>query len=138
MKFILDTNVLSEYTKKEPVKAVVQWLDSIPDTELFVSALTLGELKHGIENLPAGKKKRDLILWFNNLHEALDDRILPVDQEVALKWGEVTSRCKSKGITHHVVDSLIGATVSVHNAVLVTRNVGDYRGIDIGIINPWD
>ena len=138
MKFLLDTNVLSEYTKKEPVKAVVDWLDSIPETELYVSALTLGEMNQGIERLPAGKKKGDLLLWFDSLKKSLGDNVLSIDQDVALKWGEITARSNSKGITHHVIDSLIGATAIVHNAVLVTRNVRDFSGLDVELINPWE
>lgn len=138
MKFLLDTNVLSEYTKKEPVRAVVNWLDSVPEVDIYVSALTLGEMNQGIERLPAGKKKGDLILWFDSLKNSLGDNVLAVDQEVALKWGEITARSKSKGITRHVIDSLIGATAMVHNAVLVTRNVKDFAGLDVELVNPWD
>ena len=138
MRFLFDTNVLSEYTKKEPVKAVVDWLDSVPETELYVSALTLGEINQSIEKLPGGKKKGDLILWFDSLKKSLGDHILPIDPEVTLKWGEITARSKFRGITHHVIDSLIGATAIVHDAVLVARNVQDFKGLDIKIIDPWE
>ncbi len=79
----------------------------------------------------------DLIRWFESLKESLDDNILPVDRKVALKWGEITARCKSKGITNHVIDTLIGATAIVHNAVLITRSVSDFEGLDVELINPW-
>jgi predicted nucleic acid-binding protein len=88
VKFILDTNVISEYTKKEPVRAVLDWLERIPETDLYISVLTLGEIKQGIEKLPAGRKKGDLLLWFERLRDSFHDHILPVDESVALRWGE--------------------------------------------------
>jgi toxin FitB len=137
LSYLLDTCVLSEFSKKSPSAQVLHWLESIPQEELFISVLTLGEIRCGIGKLPDGRKKNDLFRWFDVLREVYEASTLEVDGDIALRWGAERARLTKRGQQGSVIDGLIALTALHHNLYLVTRNVSDFSYFDIELINPW-
>jgi len=137
MKYILDTNVLSELTKPIPNKNVLEWFENCPEEEMYISSITLGEIEGGIVSIAPGKKQNQLMIWFGSLQNSFKSRIFPVDDITAIRWGELRGKLKQKGITISVIDGLIAATAIANNAVLVTRNMKDFDFPGIELINPW-
>lgn len=138
MSHLLDTCVISEHSQKHPDPDVLAWIDSIAEDRLYISALSIGEVRQGAAHV-AGTAKRDRIMaWLEGeLLPRFDQRILPVDTEVALHWGKLRGGLMRKGRPPSLLDSLIAATAIVHGLTLVTRNVADFRDFDVPIINPW-
>ena len=134
MKYLLDTNVISETIRKTPDERVTHWFQAIPSDQLFVSVLSLGEIRRGVEKLKDQPRKDFMMAWLeNDLAFWFGDHILPVSTEVADKWGYITANAALPAI-----DSLIAATALTHNMKLVTRNVEDFKTIaGLEIINPW-
>lgn len=133
--YLLDTCVISELVKLRPFSKVIQWTSSRSESDLFMSALTVGEIEGGIAALMAGPKKDALIAWVRRtLPERFSDRVLPIDLAVAAAWGEFQGRNKQ---TLPIVDGLIAATARVHGLTVVTRNVTDFRRFDVPIFDPW-
>jgi predicted nucleic acid-binding protein len=138
MSFLLDTNVVSEWTKPRPDAGVVQWLSQIDEDTAFLSVVTFAELRHGIERLPAGKRRKQLDEWLRgDLPLRFEQRILPVDGAVADEWGRVVARRDSLGRPIHAMDALIAATAQVHGLTLVTRNAPDFETSVKSVMNPW-
>jgi predicted nucleic acid-binding protein len=135
MSFLVDANVLSETTKPEPNASVLAWMEA-HDGEVFVSALTLGEIQKGISLYPNSRKRRALEKWFGRLMEALARRILPCDTEASLEWGCHYAALQKKGQRPPLMDSLLAATAKVHGLTVVTRNVKDMPGVEC--VNPWE
>jgi len=136
--YLLDTNILSESTKPQPDKQVLNWLESVDEDRLFLSVITLAEIQRGISLLDSGKKRDALLAWFN--HDLLlrfEGRILSVNQGVALKWGVLMSEVKRAGRAMTALDGLIAATALQENAVLVTRNLKDFAPLGIRLLNPF-
>ncbi|WP_010253764.1 type II toxin-antitoxin system VapC family toxin [Treponema primitia] len=137
MKYLLDTNVLSEMKKSNPNPRVRAFLENIPEDDILTSAVSVGEIFFGIEKLPEGKKKSDLSFWF--YHEILgvnENRIIPLDTDVMLEWGRLRAKAKQ---TLSPNDSLIAATVLTHRLTLLTRNTRDFAAVEgLNLINPWD
>lgn len=137
MTFLLDTNVVSEWTKLRPDPGVADWLAHVDEDSVFLSVVTLAELRHGIERLPAGKRRKQLDEWLRNeLLPRFEQRILPVDGVVADEWGRLVARHESVGRPIHAMDALIAATAQVHALTLVTRNASDFAA-SIKSVNPW-
>ena len=133
---MLDTNVLSELVKARPEKRVIEWIATIPDEALYVNVLALGELRHGVERLPAGARRERLRLWLeNDLTDWFGPRVIAISAEVAAQWGRITA---SASRTLAVIDALTAATALAHNLRVVTRNVRDFEGTGVEIINPWN
>lgn len=139
MNYLLDTCVISEFTRREPNMKVIQWVDEIDETRLCLSTITIGEIKKGIELLPAdSSRKQALTLWLNDgLLERFSDRIYPLTVEVILHWGLLYARLESSGQRVSTLDSLIAATALSYQAILVTRNEGHFRPTGVEILNPW-
>jgi len=139
LSWLLDTCVISELVRPVPDERVVQWIDARNEFDLFLSVLTLGEIRKGIARLPAGAKKSRLASWLKEeLEVRFADRVIPVSPDIALKWGTMLGEAESNGQSLSVIDALIAATVRVHGLVLVTRNFRDFAGCAIDIYNPWD
>lgn len=134
MKYLLDTNVISETIRKSPNESVKLWFQTVPSAHLYVSVLSLGEIRRGIEKLNDFSKKNFLINWLENeLSFWFEERVVPVSLEVADKWGYLTAIK-----TLPAIDSLLAATALTHNMKLVTRNLFDFEKITgLEIINPW-
>lgn len=138
MTFLLDTNVLSEWTKPRPNPGVVAWLAEVDEDRVFISVITLAELRHGIERMAAGSRRKRLDAWLRDeLPLRFEARVLPVDGPVADAWGKVVARAETAGRPIHAMDAFIAATAEVHGLTLVTRNASDFEVSLKAIVNPW-
>jgi len=138
MKYLLDTNVISELVAKQPNARVVEWLDGLDPNSVYLSVITIGELAKGIEKLPNSKRKNTLRDWpHDDLLVRFSGHILVLDVDVLLKWGELTTRSERIGKLLPAIDSLIAALALHHNCTLVTRNEDDFKDTGISIVNPW-
>ena len=138
MKFLIDTNVISEYLKKTPNQKVLNWLDAQIEESLFISVLTVGEIEKGIAKIidPARRAKYEIFL--DNLILRFGDRILPVSLEAGRKWGDLTGRLEKTGRVLPTVDALLASTVLVAgDLTIVTRNGNDFAGTGVAVFDPW-
>ncbi|WP_369601101.1 type II toxin-antitoxin system VapC family toxin [Hahella sp. SMD15-11] len=136
MSYLIDTNVLSELRRKEPNPGVVAWFEERPATILYVSVLTLGEIRKGIKALGKSQRKLKLLDWLETeLPAFFAGRILPINDEVADRWGRLLA---SAGRPLPAIDSLLAATALTYGLALVTRNVDDFPHPGLEIINPWE
>lgn len=136
MSYLLDTNVLSELVRSKPNENVVKWFEVIPDEVLYLSALTVGEIRKGIENIKDKERKEKLRLWLENeVPEWFGDRILAIDSYVADRWGRLQNEMQRP---LPAIDSLIAATALHYDLRLVTRNMQDFQYPSLQLINPWD
>jgi toxin FitB len=138
-RFLLDTMVVSESIKVRPDPAAAAWLQSHSIDACYLSVLTLGELQFGIARLPVASARRaELARWLEDtLLPTFRDRILPFDRDAALEWGVSAALAAARGKTLQTADAQIAATAKTRDLTLVTRNVRDFDGIDIEMINPW-
>lgn len=135
MSYLIDTNILSELSRKIPNAAVVEWFDERPAGRLHLSVLSLGEIRKGIENLSPGKRKSRLVDWLEtDLPAFFGERVLPVDIQVADRWGRLVAQA---GRPVPAIDSLLAATALHHDLTLVTRNVRDFSYPGLVVVNPW-
>ena len=135
MSYLVDTNVLSELRRREPNPHVVEWFTQRPSTTLFLSVLTLGELRKGIQLIPDGERRLRLLDWLEaELPKFFAGRILAVDASVADRWGRLQA---DAGRSVPAVDSLLAATALHHGLSLVTRNVRDFMYSGLEVVNPW-
>ncbi len=138
MNFLLDTNVVSEWTKQRPNAGVVAWLAEADEDRVFISVVTLAELRHGIERLPAGARRGRLDAWLSeDLPFRFEARVLPVDTGTANAWGKVMARGQAAGRPVSTMDAFIAATAEQHDLTLVTRNVSDFEALNVRLLNPW-
>jgi toxin FitB len=138
VNFLLDTNVVSEWTKPRPDAGVVAWLAEADEDRIFVSVITVAELRHGIERLPAGARRERLETWLTDqVPLRFEERLLAVDAETANVWGRVMAQGQTAGRLPGTMDAFIAATVLQHDMTLVTRNVSDFEALGVKIVNPW-
>lgn len=137
MSYLIDTNVLSELRRNAPDPSVVSWFHKRPPASLYLSVLTLGEIRKGIELLSSdGRRQLALRDWLDvDLPAFFTGRILPIDGAVADRWGRIVA---AAGRPVAAVDSLLAATAATHELILVTRNVRDFMAMPVTTINPWD
>jgi predicted nucleic acid-binding protein len=137
MNFLLDTNVISEPRQKKSNASVLEWLDAQDESKLFLSVLTLGEIKKGIMRLESGKKKANLEKWLEQLRARFSRRILPISEKTFLVWGKMYGEFERKGVVRPAFDSLLEATALEHDMIFVTRNVKHFHDSQVTILNPW-
>lgn len=137
MNFLLDTNIISEPKQKRPSKRVLEWLDAQDESKLFLSVLTVGEIKKGITRLESSKKKATLEKWLEQLRMRFSRRILPLSEKTFLVWGKMSGEFERKGTVRPAFDSLLEATALEHEMILVTRNVKNFQDSQVTILNPW-
>lgn len=136
--FLLDTNVLSELTRVTPDFRVTTWLQAVPEEELHVSVLTLGEIRKGIELLPPGTRRDQFERWQETVLQTwFLGRVLPVDHLIAQRWGSLTAKAKLGGTPIAVIDGLLAATAAQHSLTVVTRNTKHFNGAGALLFNPW-
>jgi tRNA(fMet)-specific endonuclease VapC len=138
MKFLLDTCVISELIARQPDSGLLEWIDNIAEERVYLSVITIGEIKKGIEKLPDSKRRSELVGWLEDeLLVRFKDRLLPIDLNVMLVWGELTAGLEKKGRRMPAIDSLIAA-IAVQGALsVVTRNETDFEHSGVPVINPW-
>lgn len=134
MRYLLDTNVLREVGRRQPHPKVAAWLASVDDSELAVSVLTLREIERGIGLLRDAKPQaaEDLARRVEVVMDAFGERILPIDRQVAVLWGQLLAESG-----RHADDAGLAATASTKGLVLVTRNLRDFRGRGVDLLNPY-
>ncbi len=137
MRYLLDTCVLSELVKREPDSHVLRWLAARNAHELFISAMTWGELQRGVSRLPRSKRRSELTRWLEQLKIGFESRILAFDQAVAEAWAQMTAQAETQGKPMAAFDSIIAATARANECKLVTRNVRDFAHSGVEAINPW-
>jgi toxin FitB len=138
VNYLLDTNVVSETAKKKPDLHVLAWLGRTTLADTGISAMTIGELRRGIELLPDGSKRVKLETWYQEqVRATFAGRTLILDDRVMECWGERMAALSSKGVSIEPLDGLIGATALVHGLTLVTRNTNHFLAFGIPLLNPW-
>lgn len=137
--FLLDTNIPSELIRTRPDPRVRNWVYAKDEQSLYLSVVSIGELRRGLVLLPAGKRRTELVRWFeNDLVPRFHGRILPVTHTIADRWGVLDGQCQLKGTPLNTADGMIAATALEHGLTLVTRNVEDFAGLGVVLLNPWD
>lgn len=138
MSYLVDTNVMSEFTRPRPDLGVQAWFERTPEHELHLSAITIAELRRGVTRMPAGKRRSALGAWLDfEILQRFSDRIVDVDVEIANAWGELMASGEKRGIVLHPMDSFIAATAMTRSMRLVTRNTRDFGKLRIELVNPW-
>jgi toxin FitB len=139
-QYLLDTCIVSEYIRKQPEMKVIQWLDLQLEENLFISAITIGEIKKGIVKIESSqpKKSQKLNEWLNRLSERFEARIIDLDRQILIQWGVLCGDFEKSGRKLPVIDSLIAATAINNQLTLVTRNVSDFDKIGVSLFNPWN
>ena len=137
MRYLLDTNILSNVTKPAPSEALLAWMSGQADTDLFIASLTVAEIRRGVLEKPAGKKRDQLERWFSGPEgpQALfAGRILAFDEKAGLVWARLMADGKAKGRPRSALDTIIAAVAESNDCVVVTDNKKDFEGIEI--VNP--
>lgn len=138
MNYILDTNVISELIAKQPNEKVVAWLDGLDPSTIYLTVITISEIRKGIEKLPASKRRDTIKAWLEaDLLLRFQGKILDITTEVMLVWGELAGRLENEGKPVAAIDSLIAAIALQGRYNLVTRNDSDFQYTGIIVINPW-
>lgn len=136
--FLLDTNVISELVKAKPEARVTNWIDATDETLLYLSVLTLGEIRKGIAALPHSARRAALEAWLDHdLVLRFSDRILPIDQQVADRWGRMAGSAAARKSPLPVIDGLFAATAQQHDLIFVTRNTRDIAATGVQAFDPW-
>ena len=138
MKVLLDTCTLSELRLPKPDAGVASAIRDLDSDDLFVSAISIGEIVKGVALLADGQKKRLLQSWLQTLERHYGDRLLPIDLETCRMWGELTAAAQKAGRTIPVSDGLIAATARRHGLYIMTRNTGDFEPTGVPLLNPWE
>jgi predicted nucleic acid-binding protein len=134
---LLDSNVLSEPTKPNPNRGVVEWLGSVSEDVAFVSVISLGEIRRGIERLAASKKKLALEGFLQALHSRFGKRALPIDASVADRWGRLIASLEAVGTRLSPADALIAATALEHGLTIVSRDAGYFAVTGVALLDPF-
>jgi len=134
MKFLVDSDVLSESTKSSPDDRVIRWLRR-HEADIAVSPIVLGELEFGILKLPAGRRRTKLQAWFTEGVQRI--QVVDFDNACASAWANLLVRLRKQGLAMPVKDSLIAATAIVHGLTIATRNTADFQNAGVRLVNPF-
>jgi len=138
VNFLLDTNVVSETMRKRPSPVVLGWVAAQAGESLFLSAITVGELRRGALLLAEGKKRKALLHWIETgIKAGFSGRILPVDTVVMERWAQLQVATGRTGKRMPVMDSLSAATALSHNLTLATRTIADFKAARGALVDPW-
>jgi predicted nucleic acid-binding protein len=138
MRYLLDTNVVSEPSRPRPDRRVLTWMEA-RRAHLAVSAITFGEIEQGITLLDPGRRRRELSRWLEEeVSEQYRDQVIPVDVPIAREWGRIAVMARRAGRGISIEDGLLLATATTRNLVLVTRNERDFRWHYMHVLNPWN
>jgi toxin FitB len=137
--FLLDTNCISELVRSHPDPRVVGWMRAANESLLYLSVVTLGEIRRRAAVLPQSKRRAYLESWLESeLQDRFSGRILAIDNPVADRWGWLTAEAQLKGRPLSAIDGLLAATALHHNLTIVSRNVSDFANTPAPILNPWE
>jgi hypothetical protein len=137
VNFLLDTNAVSEWVKPRPNAGLIRWMEAADEDRVFLSVISLAELRYGVERMAAGARRNRLEQWLlRELPLRFEGRILPVDHKIAEAWGRTVSRCEALGRPVGAMDAFLSATAEIHRLTLVTRNVSDFPALKV-VLNPW-
>jgi hypothetical protein len=138
MSLLLDTNVVSEGMKPQPNAGVIAWMQTVDEDRVYISVVTLTELRYGIERLAAGGRRKRLEDWLQReLPLRFEGRILPIDETIADVSGRLVARSEAAGRPIEAMDAFLAATAEVHRLTLVTRNQSDFKAVLKTTLNPW-
>ena len=137
MRYLLDTCILSEPFKRQPNPHVIAWLRSVDQSSLYTPSVVLGEMRKGVEKMPASVRKGMLEKWLSDYLKFYADNIVAFDADVAMTWGQLVGRLQVEGISLPVIDSQIAAMAIHHGMTLVTRNVSDMQATGVDVFNPF-
>jgi predicted nucleic acid-binding protein len=137
MRYLLDTNIISDFTKPAPSVSLIAWMAEQSDEDLFIASLTVAEIRRGVLEKPAGKRRDQLDAWFSGPQgpQALfAGRILSFDEKAGLAWAELVAKGKASGRPRSGLDTIIAAIAAANDCVVVTDNERDFAGVEI--VNP--
>ncbi len=135
MNSLLDTNVISQRIKSKPDASVVRWLSQARSSDLYLCAISLGEIRFGIEEMPRGRKRENFEYWLTrDLREGFAGRILAVDERIAEEAGRLTSMGKKAGAKPELADALIAATARVHGLKVATLNRKHFERLGVELV----
>jgi predicted nucleic acid-binding protein len=138
VKLLLDTNVLSEVTRPSPDPRVLKWLDGLDEDRSYISVVSIAEIRRGVALMDEGRKREALAEWLaRDLPQRFEQRVLLVDESVALAWGDLMGLAKRRGRGLSSMDGLIAATAIAQQLTLATRNTKDFEGFGIELLDPW-
>ena len=137
--FLLDTNCISEVVRLKPEPRVMAWMEGAEESLLYLSVLTMGEIRKGLAALQQSKRRTQLETWLElELQARFSGRILPIDAAVADRWGLLAASAKRRGKALSSIDGLLAATAIHHNLTIVSRNVSDFANTYVPVVNPWE
>lgn len=137
--FLLDTNCISELVRSKPEARVLEWMEAANESMLYLSVLTLGEIRKGVAAVPQSRRRTQLETWLElDLRARFSGRILSIDAPIADRWGLLAAEAKRKGKALSAIDGLLAATALHHNLTIVSRNVTDFAATQVPILNPWE
>ena len=137
--FLLDTNCISELVRPKPEPRVINWMETADEEMLYLSVLTVGEIRKGLAGLDQGKRRTQLETWLEvELQARFAGRIVPIDTGVADRWGWLAAEAKRKGKGLSIIDGLLAATALHHNLTVVSRNANDFVNTPVPFLNPWE
>ncbi|MDZ7773555.1 MAG: type II toxin-antitoxin system VapC family toxin [Balneolaceae bacterium] len=138
MSYLIDTCCISELIKPRPDAGVRDWFAAQDEFDLYLSVITFGELRFGIDRLPESARKEELRRWVaGNLEKRFQNRILPISKLTAEHWGSLRASLEKRGRPHPVLDLYIAATAMANDLCVVTRNVEDLKLTGVPVVNPW-
>lgn len=135
--YLLNTNFVSELVRIRPEPRVAAWLDAADESLLYLSVLTLGEIRKGLAEMPQSRRRTQLETWFEGLRTRFGGRTLAIDPTIADRWGLLAAEAKRSGKGLSVIDGLLAATALHYGLTLVSRNVRDFAQLHIPTLNPW-
>ena len=137
--FLVDTNCISEVVRVKPEPRVLAWIEAADESLLYLSVLTLGEIRKSLATLPQSRRRSRLETWLEvELQARFSGRILPIDVAVADRWGLLDANAKASGKPLSTIDGLLAATAIHHNLTVVSRNVSDFTRVPVQVLNPWE
>ena len=137
--FLLDTNCISELVRPQPEPRVIDWMNTADEGLLYLSVLTLGEIRKRLSGLTQGKRRTHLESWLDvDLQARFAGRIIAIDAAIADRWGVLAAQAKGRGKALSAIDGLLAATALHHNLTVVSRNASDFTNAQVEVLNPWE
>jgi predicted nucleic acid-binding protein len=138
VRWLLDTNTVSENVRTRPNQTVVDWIARLPPADAAISIVTLAELREGVSSAPSEKRRRELSTWLDeSVIPYFADRTLQLNGEILVDWLSLNKKLTKRRITRSAPDLLIASTARVHNLIVVTRNVRDFADTGVTVYDPW-